>query len=199
MINRIESFAVRRGELRHITENDVAIPPALHITDQAGAIWTLGATPRTPAPRGEYAFDVLRDGLPTGQIASRIERKGGRIRVFTAIGWQWLEVVTQGDTFVYGIGARFEGPLNTPATVISVSVYRPQQPDRPLVAFQFNSMMGGVYEVPFPHIQVPPGEWLEAHVEPAEWAGVVKVGAQVGEQTLREIPVQPVFKELNHA
>jgi hypothetical protein len=86
-------FMVLQGPQRHITENYVSVPPALTITDEVGAVWTLGfkTAPKDLSPEGEYAFNVLRDGIDTGEIASRIERRGGRIRIFTRHGWKrWL-------------------------------------------------------------------------------------------------------------
>lgn len=82
----------------HVTENYVAVPPALTITDSVGAVWTLGfvSAPPEQSPRGEYAFEVLRDGVGAGEVASRIERRGGKIRVFTRHGWRnWT-----GNSFV---------------------------------------------------------------------------------------------------
>lgn len=82
----------------HITESYVASPPALTIFDETGAVWTLGnmTAPKGRAPDGEYAFNVLRNGLETGEIASRIERRNNRIRVFTEDGWKrW-----NGRTFI---------------------------------------------------------------------------------------------------
>jgi hypothetical protein len=81
------------GEQRHVTENYVSVPPALTITDEVGAVWTLGfeAAPADQSPGGEFAFNVLRDGIDTGIIASRIERRSGKIRAFTRHGWKrWL-------------------------------------------------------------------------------------------------------------
>jgi hypothetical protein len=91
-------FMVAQGEQKHITENYVSVPPALHITDDLGAIWTLGFTIATKdqSPEGEFAFNVLRDGVDVHEIASRIERRGGNIRIFTKDGWKkW-----NGRTFI---------------------------------------------------------------------------------------------------
>lgn len=81
-------YMVRDGEQHHITESYVAVPPALIITDEVGAIWTLGVIEATPdySPDGEYAFSVLRDGVNMGEIASRIERRSGKIKIFTRHG-----------------------------------------------------------------------------------------------------------------
>lgn len=82
-------YMLRQGPQLHITESYVSSPPALTITDEAGDIWTLGIPmERVRTPNGEFAFDVLRNGVPTGEKASRIERRGGRIRVFCEDGWK---------------------------------------------------------------------------------------------------------------
>lgn len=84
-----------QGSQTHITEEYVSTPPALSIIDEAGAVWTLGLTMQRQqsgaggfAPNGEYAFNVLRNAVDTGEFASRIERRDGRIRIFTAAGWK---------------------------------------------------------------------------------------------------------------
>lgn len=74
-------------EQTHITEAYVSSPPALIIVDEEGAVWTLGFEQMT-GPRGEYSFPVLRNGLPVGEYASRIERRAGKIRIFTTNGFK---------------------------------------------------------------------------------------------------------------
>lgn len=108
-------YMVREGEQRHITENDVSVPPALTITDEAGTIWTLGFRCGA-APRGEFAFNVLCNGQETGETASRIERRRGRIRIFTATGWKWLHAPTSRErpTLIYAVGVRPVPPVPTP-------------------------------------------------------------------------------------
>lgn len=83
-------FMTIQGEQQHITENYVSVPPALTITDEVGAVWTLGFATAPPelSPHGEFAFDVLRDGVDIGEIASRIERRHGAVRIFTRHGWK---------------------------------------------------------------------------------------------------------------
>jgi hypothetical protein len=71
----------------HLTENYVSSPPALTIFDETGAVWCLDSDMQ-PGPMGEYAFSVLRNGQRTGAVASRIERRNGKIRVFTVDGWR---------------------------------------------------------------------------------------------------------------
>ncbi len=88
-----------QAEQQHVTDNYVSSPPALLITDETNAVWTLGMTMHKDSrltPRGEYAFPVLRNGMPTGELASRIERRNGKIRIFAADGWK----VWTGRTFL---------------------------------------------------------------------------------------------------
>jgi len=86
----------------HVTEPYVSSPPALLIVDEAGNYWALGFRMGAPdgglkekyetradAPRGEFAFNVLKNGQNTGEFASRIERRQGKIRIFTRSGWKW--------------------------------------------------------------------------------------------------------------
>jgi hypothetical protein len=103
-------FMRLQGEQTHITEEYVSSPPALMIIDERGAVWTLGFTRATPresdlqqkfrtnyeAPRGEFAFNVLRNGQNVGEFASRIERRRGKVRILTATGWK----VWTGTAFV---------------------------------------------------------------------------------------------------
>jgi hypothetical protein len=65
----------------HITESYVCSPPALTITDETGAIWVLGVN-GCGIHGGEFAFDVLRNGLPVGEVANRIERRNGKVYIF---------------------------------------------------------------------------------------------------------------------
>lgn len=89
------AYMLPRREQIHVTQEYVSSPPALVIVDEAGAVWTLGVT-FGPAPRGEYAFPVLRNGHNTGEFASRIERRRGKIRIFTRAGYK----LWNGRTFV---------------------------------------------------------------------------------------------------
>jgi hypothetical protein len=83
-------FMRPRAEQVHITESYTSVPPALTITDTVGAVWTLGfeRAPKHRSPDGEFAFPVLRNGLPTGEVASRIEIRGSKVKAFTADGWK---------------------------------------------------------------------------------------------------------------
>jgi hypothetical protein len=85
------SFMRPQREQRYITDNDVSVPPALYVTDERNDVWTFGydhIPPAAGAPRGEFAFRVVRNGADTGEFASRIERSSGRIRIFTRQGWK---------------------------------------------------------------------------------------------------------------
>jgi len=84
------AFMVRQGEQQHITEHYVSVPPALLITDERGDTWTLGlkTAEAEDSPRGEFAFEVMRNGIGVNEIASRIERRNGRVRIFTRTGWK---------------------------------------------------------------------------------------------------------------
>jgi hypothetical protein len=86
---------VRQGEQTHITQEYVSSPPALTLIDERGDLWCLGftAAPHGKVPGGEFAYSVLKNGTETGEFASRIERRRGRIRIFTAEGWKrWTSV-----------------------------------------------------------------------------------------------------------
>lgn len=73
-----------------LTENYVSVPPALLITDAGNNVWTIGFNigPKDKTPTGEYAWNVLRNGYEVGELASRIEMCGNRIRIFTKAGWK---------------------------------------------------------------------------------------------------------------
>ena len=83
----LHPFAFRKGEQTHVTESYVSSPPALTITDERGDLWCLGFG-GGHVQGGEFAYAVLRNGKSTGEMANRIERRGGRIRIFTTSGWK---------------------------------------------------------------------------------------------------------------
>jgi len=89
-IRKLFPFMLPREEQAYLTEHYVSVPPALTITDERNQVWTLGmqTAPRGKSPNGEFAFEVLMNGMEVGEIASRIERRGNRIRVFTETGWK---------------------------------------------------------------------------------------------------------------
>ena len=75
---------------QHITESYVSSPPALTITDERGNVWALGNEylRQSDAPNGEFAFNILCNGIEVGEYASRIERRAGKMRIFTRQGWK---------------------------------------------------------------------------------------------------------------
>ena len=83
------------GPTMPVTESYVCVPPALVIRDNEGASWTLGFR-RGETSTGEFEFDVVRNGVDTGETACRIEKRAGKIRIFGAAGWRtWT-----GKTFI---------------------------------------------------------------------------------------------------
>lgn len=80
-------YMVRQAPQEHVTESYVSSPPALVIVDAMGNIWTLGLQ-MMPGPMGEFSFDVLRNGQPTGGVASRIEYQHSRVRIFGTYGYK---------------------------------------------------------------------------------------------------------------
>lgn len=86
----IHAYMQRPAEQTHITESYVSSPPALLIVDERGDVFTLGETfaQEPNAPRGEFAFNVLVSGKDCGEFASRIERRNGRIRIFSRQGFK---------------------------------------------------------------------------------------------------------------
>jgi hypothetical protein len=93
-----EPWMVLQDEQSYITESYVSVPPALHLTDAKGDRWTLAITgptddkARDQAPRGEFAFVVMRNGVSMYEYASRLERRNGGIRIFTRHGWKKLSL-----------------------------------------------------------------------------------------------------------
>jgi hypothetical protein len=86
-ITAVMPYMRRQAKPNFETENYVSTPPALLVLEADGTVWTLGFN-MICGPRGEYAFDVLRNGQFTGEYASRIERRAGRIRIFTVDGFK---------------------------------------------------------------------------------------------------------------
>ena len=80
-------FMKAAGPHMPVTESYVCVPPALVIRDRDGASWTLGfrhAGHRT----GEFEFDVVRNGVDTGETACRIEYRAGRVRIYGSDRWR---------------------------------------------------------------------------------------------------------------
>ena len=92
-----EKFPFMRPQGPHVpvSEAYVAIPPALVIRDNEGALWTLGFD-QGGWRSGEFEYDVVRNGRKTGEHACRIEFRGGKVRIFGNEGWRtW-----NGRTFI---------------------------------------------------------------------------------------------------
>ena len=77
LIGKMDGVLYRRADK---TESYVAIPPARLITDPSGAVWTLGYE---FVQRGwRLEFNVLRNDKDMGQMAERIEMRGGVVRLY---------------------------------------------------------------------------------------------------------------------
>ncbi len=88
-------FMKPQGPHMPITEAYVSIPPGLVIRDDEGALWTLGFD-QGEWRTGEYEYDVVRNGVPTGEHACRIEFRQRQVKIFGAAGWRtW-----NGRTFI---------------------------------------------------------------------------------------------------
>jgi hypothetical protein len=72
------------------TDGYVCSPPALWVRDSDGSVFTLGTEhiPGHQFPTGEYEYDVVWNGIKTGEFACRIEMRGGRIRIYGIQGWR---------------------------------------------------------------------------------------------------------------
>jgi hypothetical protein len=93
----LQRFPFMRPQGPHmpVTEAYVSIPPALVIRDDTGALWTLGFD-QGDWRTGEFEYDVVRNGVKTGEFACRIEFRKGRVRIFGSAGWRcW-----NGRTFI---------------------------------------------------------------------------------------------------
>lgn len=89
-LRKLHEYMRPEAEQRYITEAYVSSPPAARITDEANNVFTLGYAYQVQrdAPRGEFAFNVLLNGCETGEFASRIERRNGKVRIFTRQGFK---------------------------------------------------------------------------------------------------------------
>ena len=76
LIGKAMGETIRR---ENITESYVICPPACFITDDDGAIYTMGFD-YIEHPF-HYEFMVLRNDVPTGQFAQFIEFRGGVVRL----------------------------------------------------------------------------------------------------------------------
>lgn len=86
-------FMKPQGPHMPITETYVSIPPALCIRDNENALWTLGFDYDEREWRtGKWEYDVVRNGVKTGDFARTIEyRSEGlsrTVRIWGAEGWR---------------------------------------------------------------------------------------------------------------
>ena len=68
------------------SEAYVCVPPALLVTDSDGGTFTLGL--EYVQCGWTFEFNVLRNDVDTGEMASRIEYRGGVVRIFGKNGWR---------------------------------------------------------------------------------------------------------------
>ena len=88
-------FMKPQGPHMPITEAYVTCPPALVIRDDEGALWTLGFD-QGEWRTGEFEYDVVRNAVPTGEHACRIEFRQRKVKIFGSAGWRtW-----NGRTFI---------------------------------------------------------------------------------------------------
>ena len=84
-----QPYMVSNVEQNNITETYVSSPPALYLIDEHAVVWTLGTyLSGLPVSGGEFVFDVLRNGERTGEVASRIEKRNGRMSIFGTNGFK---------------------------------------------------------------------------------------------------------------
>ncbi len=73
-----------RYERQDRSENYVEIPPALLITDERGGMWTLGTeyVHHSGPNGGQFEWNVLRNDIDTGETASKIVYRAGRVTIY---------------------------------------------------------------------------------------------------------------------
>jgi hypothetical protein len=92
------TFMRRQGPTMPVTENYVAVPPALWIREEVAdgecVVWTLGYD-YNPVEwlSGRWEYDCIRDGVKTGEYARVIEKRNNSrgvpvIRIFGSEGWK---------------------------------------------------------------------------------------------------------------
>lgn len=69
-----------RYERENRSERDVEIPPAFLITDADGGMWSFGT--EYAIRDGHFEFNVLRNDVDVGQMASRIVYRGGVVTIY---------------------------------------------------------------------------------------------------------------------
>jgi len=62
------------------TELDVEIPPAFMITDETGGMWSFGT--EYELHNGQFEFNVIRNDVDTGEMASKIVYSRGVVTIF---------------------------------------------------------------------------------------------------------------------
>lgn len=76
------------GGNRYLRENrserDVEIPPAFMITDETGGMWSLGN--EYELHNSQLEFNVIRNDVDTGEMASKIVYRGGVVTLFGRAG-----------------------------------------------------------------------------------------------------------------
>ena len=86
---RVQQFMLPNKQRTHVTESSVSVPPALVIVDEYGTVFTLGNEPAPYFLNGwEYAFAVVVNGFETPEVACRIERRNGKVRILAKRGWK---------------------------------------------------------------------------------------------------------------
>lgn len=67
------------------TETYVEVPPALLITDERGDTWSLGVQ-YVYHDSSTLEFNVIRNDVDTGETASKIVYRAGRVTIFGKAG-----------------------------------------------------------------------------------------------------------------
>ncbi len=96
----IPSYAKQGLTFEYITESYVVSPPAAYIIASDGTTFCLGLRMHpfeTDKLKGLYQFNILVNGSDSGIFASKIEKKGNRVRILTRDqGWLYWN----GNSFV---------------------------------------------------------------------------------------------------
>ena len=83
-------YARQGKHFEYISEPYVSSPPAAYIIAEDSRTFSLGfKMHQTDKLQGLFEFNVLVDGLDSGEFASKIEKKGRRVRILTRDhGWK---------------------------------------------------------------------------------------------------------------
>lgn len=84
-----------RFERENRTDRDVEIPPAMLITDETGAMWSIGTVYQLGRD-GEFEWNVIRNDRDTGEFASKVVYRKGRVSIYG----QGNRKIWNGRTFV---------------------------------------------------------------------------------------------------